>query len=416
MAKRAIELSALQVRALAESANQGFHAVGGVAGLYLRTVGGSCSWVLRTVIAGKRRDMGLGGFPSVTLAGARERAREARLAIDVGQDPIDQRGAAKRLLRASVAKTVTFEQAATSYIAANEAAWKNAKHAAQWVTTLRTYAYPVIGEMRVADVETAHVKAIIEPIWYTKTETAKRLLGRIERVLSSATTAGYRDGLNPARWDDHFQNILPAPGKIQTRKHHEAMPLDSVGAFMVRLARIEGIAAKALAFLVLTATRSGDVRGAAWNEVDLKVGVWTIPANRIKAGTELRVPLSVPALTLLRSLPHDGDLVFPTTKGKALSDMAFLMLMRRMKVDAVPHGFRSTFRDWVGERTSFPTDLAEMSLAHKIQNKVEAAYARSDLFDKRRALMSAWAAFVGTVATPVADNVVPMGMTRRATN
>ncbi len=408
MARRAIELSALQVRALAESANQGFHAVGGVSGLYLRTVGGSCSWVLRTVIAGKRRDMGLGGFPSVTLAGARERAREARLAIDAGKDPIDQRGAAKRLLRASVAKTVTFEQSATSYIAANEAAWKNAKHAAQWVTTLRTYAFPVIGDMRVADVESAHVKAIIEPIWYTKTETAKRLLGRIERVLSAATTAGYRDGLNPARWDDHFQNILPALGKIQKRKHHEAMAIDDVGAFMVRLADVEGMTARALQLLILTATRSGDVRGALWAEMDLQAGVWTIPPSRIKAGIELRVPLTGPALTLLRSLPVENELVFPTQKGKALSDMAFLMLMRRMKVDAVPHGFRSTFRDWVGERTSFPTDLAEMSLAHKIVNKVEAAYARSDLFDKRRELMNAWAKHVGTIAQPNARNVTPI--------
>jgi integrase len=290
---------------------------------------------------------------------------------------------------------MTFEQAAGSYIAAHESGWRNAKHAQQWRNTLASYAYPKIGALMVRNVELAHILAVLEPIWAERTETATRLRGRIEQVLDWATARGYRDGLNPARWRGHLDKLLARPSKVAVTEHHAALPFIEVGNFMQRLGEAKGMGARALEFAILTAARSGEVRGATWTEIDLKAAVWTIPGVRMKMGREHRVPLSPPAIALLIALPRmvGTDLVFPAPRGGVLSDMTLSAVVRRMRVTAVPHGFRSTFRDWASERTNYPRDVAEMALAHTISNKVEAAYRRGDLFEKRRRLMADWATF-----------------------
>jgi integrase len=253
-----------------------------------------------------------------------------------------------------------------------------------------------MGELLVRDVGVAHVLAVLEPIWHTKTETASRVRGRVEAVLDWATARSYRSGENPARWKGHLDKLLPARAKVAKVEHHTALPIEDVASFMVELRKQEGSGAKALEFAVLTAARSGEVRGAMWDEIDLRGAVWTIPADRMKAEREHRVPLSDAAVALLRSLPREAeqDLVFQAPRGGPLSDMTLTAVLRRMKVDAVPHGFRSTFRDWAAERTNYPRDVAEMALAHAIDSKVEAAYRRGDLFDKRRRMMADWSAFL----------------------
>jgi integrase len=396
MARKAKELSALEVGRLVKPGN---HAVGGVAGLYLYVnATGARSWVLRIMVGDKRRHMGLGGFPDVPLAQAKDKARKARDAIANGVDPILQRMAASSLLRAQQATEKTFEQAAQGYLEAHGETWKNAKHRAQWANTLTTYAYPFMGKLLVRDVAQEHVLAALEPIWKTKNETASRLRGRIESVLDWATVRKYRTGENPARWKGHLDMLLPAPGKIQKVVHHRALPIDEMPSFMAELQKREGTAARLLEFTILCASRSGEARGCAWSEIDLQAGIWTIPAVRMKAGNEHRVPLTEPVIRILNTLPHHAgnDLVFAAPRGGQLSDMAMTAVMRRMEVDAVPHGFRSTFRDWAREHTNFPRDLAEQSLAHTLDNKVEAAYRRGDALEKRREMMAAWASFCST--------------------
>lgn len=408
MPRRAKELSALEVGRLKEP---GLHFVGGVPGLALQVApGGARTWVLRFTIAGKRRDMGLGGFPEVTLAGAREKAREARSKIDQGIDPIQHRQEAKSALRASAAAAKTFDECVTAYLDAKSAEWGNSKHRQQWRNTLDQYASPVIGKLLVRDVTLTHVLKILEPIWKTKTETAKRIRGRIESVLNWATVRGYRSGENPARWRGHLDKLLAAPNKVTKVEHHRALGVNAVPGFMSALREQEGLGAKALEFLVLTAARSGAVRKATWDEIDLDNAVWTSPAEHMKARKEHRVPLSPTALKLLNALPRvEGTtLLFPSTKNKPLSDMTLTGVLRRMRVDAVPHGFRSTFRDWAAECTSFPREVAEMALAHKIESKVEAAYRRGDLFEKRRRMMNDWAKFCGSPAS-AGGRVVAIG-------
>lgn len=357
---------------------------------------GARSWVLRTLIAGKRRHMGLGAFPSVTLAMAREKARAARSEVEAGVDPIAARSEALKKLKEENLNAVTFESAANAYIEAHGDTWKNPKHRAQWSATLATYAFPVIGSLQTAHVTQAHVLAVLEPIWKTKNETAARLRGRIEAVLDWATVRGYREGENPARWKGRLDKLLPAPGKIQKTVHRKALTIDAVPQFMRDLHDKEGIAARALEFVVLTAARSGEVRGATWSEIDLDAAVWVVPGDRMKAGREHRVPLCAQAVELLQKVPRfvGNEHVFPSPRGKVLSDMALLAVMRRMEVDAVPHGFRSTFRDWVGERTDYPRELAEQALAHTLENKVEAAYRRGDALEKRRTMMQKWSDFL----------------------
>ena len=388
----------------------GLHYVGEVAGLALRvSPTGAKSWILRVTIAGKRRDMGLGGFPDVTLADARRRARELREKIDNGEDPIAQRRQARAALVAASIKAMTFDQCVDRYLAAHSDSWSNAKHRQQWANTLATYAGPVIGGLDVALIDTGHVLKVLEPIWKTKTETADRLRGRIENVLSWATTRGYRTGENPARWKGHLQKLLAMPSKIAKTEHFPALPYREMGAFMADLATRAGTGARALEFTILTAARSGETRGATWAEIDMEAALWTIPGERMKAKAEHSVPLSDTALDLLRDLPRVGDLIFPgAAAGRPLSDMTLTAVLRRMgRGDLTVHGFRSTFRDWSAEQTAYPSEVVEMSLAHTITNKVEKAYRRGDLIEKRRRLMADWAKFCGTVATAT-DNVLPL--------
>lgn len=393
MPKKAKELSALEVSRLSEP---GSHPVGGVPGLYLCVNDGEGkSWILRTMVGSKRRHLGLGGFPSVTLAQAREKARRAKEQVEAGVDPIDKRRETAAQLRREQAQFTTFEEASIQYLAAHGDIWKNNKHRAQWQSTLKTYAFPLIGSLHVKDVSHHHLLQVLEPIWRTKTETASRLRGRIEKILDWATVHNLRSGLNPARWKGHFDKLLPAPTKVKKVVHHPALPISDVKAFMSALALREGVSARALEFCILTAVRSGEVRGSRWKEIDLKSRIWTIPAERMKASQEHRVPLSDSAVKLLHEneTSHPEALLFPGTKGQPLSDMSLLAVLKRMRVNAVPHGFRSTFRDWAGEMTSFPRELAEQALAHTLDNKVEAAYRRGDAIEKRRMMMEEWATF-----------------------
>ena len=401
MPKLAKELGSLAVSNLTEP---GLHFVGGVPGLALQvTPAGARSWTLRAVIGGKRRDMGLGGYSptGITLAKARAAAVEARDLIRKGIDPIRQQQQAQGALRAAMVEALTFKECADSYIKAHAASWKNAKHQQQWRNTLAQHAHPVLGELLVQDVKLSHVLLVLEPLWTTTNETAVRLRGRIELVLDWAAARGLRDGMNPARWRGHLDKLLAKPSKVNNREHHAALPVGEVGAFMGRLRDAEGMGARALEFLIFTASRSGEVRGATWAEIDTDAKVWTVPASRMKAGKEHRVPLSPEALALLASVPKVAatELVFPAPRGGALSDMTLTAVVRRMAVPAVPHGFRSTFRDWAAERTSYPRDVAEMALAHAIGDKVEAAYRRGDLFEKRGLMMADWAKFLARVET-----------------
>lgn len=392
MPKIAKELTELAVRKLKED---GRYAVGGASGLHLRIIGDSKSWVLRIKVGNIRRDIGLGAYPLVGLKEARELAREYRKNVESGIDPQAQKIEQRQKLLASQAADKTFEECAVAYINAKSDEWKNPKHRQQWINTLQTYAFPHIGAMAVRQINLPEVLSCLEPIWKTKNETASRLRGRIESVLDFASVRQYRTGENPARWKGGLDTILPAPSKIQKVKHHEAMPIDDIASFMRKLKDKTGMSVRALEFLVLTAARSGEIRGAQWQEINLETGVWTVPAERMKAGVEHRVPLSKQALELLKNLPKidNSPLLFPAPRGGELSDMSLTAVMRRMEISAVPHGFRSSFRDWAGDRTNYPRELAEQALAHTLTNKVEAAYRRSDALERRREMMQEWAEF-----------------------
>lgn len=417
MPKKAAELGPLQVSRLKA---RGLHPVGGVAGLRLQVSGNRArSWILRIRIGGKDTDAGLGGYPDVTLAGARDSARVMRAKVKAGINPVLEGRQARSALQASVTAAWTFDKCAEACIENKRPGWKNAKHAAQWTATLETYASPVIGRMLVRDVGTPQVIEVLQPIWTTKTETATRVRARIEAVLDWATTGDYRDGPNPARWKGHLEHKLAAPGKVAKVAHHTALPVPAMPAFMCDLRAMAGIGARALEFAILTAARSGEVRGATWSEVDFEARTWTVPAERMKAGVEHIVPLSDPALPLLRaalsapSEPKPSDLIFTAPRGGQLSDMTLSAVVRRMGTPAVPHGFRSTFRQWAAERTNFPREVAEHALAHQLPDKVEAAYQRSTMVDKRRKLMVEWANFCGRVQTDA--TVTPIATRRKTT-
>lgn len=395
-----------------KNAGPGRHVDGGGLQLLVKPTGAR-SWVFRYMIAGKSREIGLGpasGPDATSLANARDLAAALRLKVKAGVDPLAERDreAAEALAAAQAAKVagVTFRAAAETYIAANEASWRNEKHRAQWSSTLATYAYPVIGDLPVAEVDTPHVLKILEPIWHEKAETASRLRGRIETVLDSAKARGYRQGENPARWRGHLAQVLPARKKL-ARGHHKALPYEQLPGFVEQLREREAVAALALEFTILTAARTGETIGATWAEIDLNKAIWTVPAERMKAGKEHRVPLSPRAVEILEHVrPLSAEHVFAGPQGGKLSGMAMSMLLRRMGVDVTVHGFRSAFRDWAAERTAYAHEVCEMALAHVIANKAEAAYRRGDLFDKRRRLMADWATFCES--GEAAGDVVPI--------
>ncbi len=377
----------------------GMHAVGDPPGLYLCVAGGGRSWILRYSLNDRRRDLGLGSYTDLTLAEAREKAREKRKLVSQGIDPIEAKREQRDARTVAQSKRMTFSQCVDGYLEAHGDGWKNPKHRQQWFNTLETYAYPLIGSMNVASVDTPLVLAILEPIWKTKTETATRLRGRIENVLDWAKVREYRTGDNPARWKGHLDQLLAKPSKVSTVQHHAALPYAEMGAFMALVRNQKGIAAAALEFTILTACRSGEVRGATWREFDLLARTWSIPSVRMKAAAPHRVPLSDAAMTIITKMQKCqlGELVFPGTKENApISDMSMTAVLRRMgRGDLTVHGFRSTFRDWCSESTAYPREVAEMALAHTIPDKVEAAYRRGDLFNKRTRLMNEWAVYCG---------------------
>lgn len=378
------------------------------ANLYLEaTVGKSGfnrSWLFRYELDGRRHDMGLGATFTIGLAEAREHARKLRQQILAGIDPLaarneekEARRAAAQAARAVQARAQTFRQCAEKYLAVHGDKWKNPKHRAQWSATLETYAYPIIGDLNVGDIDEAHLVRVLQPIWKKVPETARRVRGRIEAVLGYATVSKFRTGDNPARWHNHLSTLLG--GTQKAVEHHAALPFIETPAFMAELRERESMSARALEFLILTAARTGEVIGARWSEFDLKARTWTVPKERMKAKAEHRVPLSPRAVAILEGLERRGEYVFGTAiTGRPLSNMALLELLRGMRANQTVHGFRSAFRDWCAERTNFPREVCEKALAHAIPDKVEAAYRRGELFEKRRRLMLEWEKYLSRPA------------------
>lgn len=400
-------LTALQVARLK---TPGYHPDGG--GLYLSIKpSGAKSWIFRYRYGGKEREMGLGSLNTFTLAEARERALEQRKMLADGNDPLGFKRAAQLARSMAAANIITFDQAAETYIESHRAGWKNQKHAEQWTNTLATYASPVFGALPVGQITTALVMRVLEPIWKTKTETASRVRGRIEKVLDWCKVHGYRDGDNPAAWRGHLDNLLSAPQKTKKVEHHPALPWREMGKFMASLRQMPGAAALALEFIILTNCRTSEAIEATWQEVDLKGALWTIPEERMKAEKEHVIPLSEPALAVLRKAQAEsngGAYVFSSAKpAKPLSNMACLQLLKRMdRGDLTVHGFRSSFRDWAGESTAHPREVVEHAMSHQLKDKAEAAYARGTLLDRRRVLMADWAAHCAKPAQP--GEVIPI--------
>lgn len=401
MARTAERLTALKV---ARTKRPGRYSDGG--GLYLHVrEGGARQWVFRFMRAGVSRDMGLGPAGDISLADAREIARGCRLELRAGLDPIEARKARQSAAQLDAARTMTFMDAAAAYIEANEPSWRNPKHRKQWRSTLDTYAAPLLGNLPVQAIDVALVRKVLQPIWHVKPETASRVRGRIETILNFATALKLREGPNPAAWKGNLSELLPKRSKVARVLHHPALPYRDVSDFMRKLRALSGTAPQALEFAILCASRSGEVRGARWSEIDFVTGTWTIPPERIKAGRQHRVPLSSRALGILEAMKplrdeRHGDYVFPGGKaGKPLSDAALSAVLDRLaRTDITVHGFRSTFRDWCAEQTSFAREIAEACLAHTIGDAVERAYQRSDLVDKRRRLLEAWSRYCATVS------------------
>ena len=385
-------------------------------GLLLQVKSGSGriskSWIYRYTVYGKQTWMGLGSYPDVSLAQARQKAADARRLRADGIDPLSHRRAVRASLsqqQAQQAKSLTFDQAADQYIAAHRAGWRSHKHAKQWATTLRTYVSPVFGRLPVQSIDVGLVLKALEPIWQTRTDTASRVRGRIESVLDWARVRGYRAGENPARWRGHLDHLLARPSKVRAVKHYSSLPYAEIGKFIVLLREREGASARALEFIILTAARAGEVVGMRWAEVDLVAKAWVIPASRMKAGREHRVPLNMAAVALLERIHQnrENDFVFPGQRRAGLSHTALDRLLRyRMKSGVCTHGFRATFRTWAAERTSFQRETIEAALAHVVGDETERAYQRGDMFEKRRHLMDAWARYIDQ--EPASAEVVPL--------
>lgn len=418
MPKKSKALSAKQVEHLR---TPGLHNVGGADGLYLKVSDtGARSWVFRYATpevriskTGKpfraRRDLGLGGYPEIGLAEARQAAREYRHRIkNYGEDPAEQRRAAQREWAESLRKNVSFEQAARQAFAKKAPEFRSKKHRDQWISRLEHYAFPKIGQLPVSEIDVNHVLDVLRPIWHTKTETATRVRQRIESVLTWAKVSGLREGDNPAEWRGNLKELLPDPNKLRRAQHFPALPYKRLPDFFKAVRAREGFSARALELVILTAARSGEVRGATWDEMDLKAGTWKIPADRMKNGKAHTVPLTKTAVEMLKALPRleGNNYVFPAVRGGQMSDMSLTQLVRRMNTDnekpwidpatgrnITVHGLRSTFKDWCRERTRYPDEVSELQLAHINDDKTRAAYARSELIDKRRLMMADWEQF-----------------------
>jgi integrase len=390
MAKNIHRLKALQIKHLTDP---GWYPDG--RGLYLQvSKTGTKSWVYRYEIDGQERRQGLGSLLDVSLEEARKAASNSRQLRTSGIDPIDHKHQLQESRQLEAAKGMTFKECATSYIDSHKAGWKNSKHESQWRNTLETYAYPSIGSLPIQIVDVGLVMQILEPIWYEKTETASRVRQRIENVLDWAKARGYRTGENPALWRGHLDKLLPKRAKVQKVKHLNAMPYAELPEYFIELRKRETLAAKALAFAILTATRSNEAREARWSEIDVKKGIWIIPEARMKAGREHRVPLTPECMSILKVIKPDktNDFVFPGLgKDTSISDAALLKSLKQTHPTLTVHGFRSSFRDWCAEMTNYPRELAEAALAHALKDQTEAAYQRGDMFDKRRKLMYSWA-------------------------
>jgi integrase len=391
-------LTALKVTRITEP---GMYSDG--AGLYLQVQGKSRSWIFRYKVDGRGRYMGLGSARDITLRRARELAAEQRRLRAEGRDPLAERQAQRP---APAREVPTFKQVAETYIKTHELSWKSNLHRRQWRVSLAADVFPVLGNMPIDQVDTAAVLRALQPIWHAKPETANRIRGRVESILAAATATGLRAGPNPAQWRNHLDHLLPRPNKLRPPKHYQALPYKDVPAFVAELRARSSISARGLEFVILTATRKGEALAARWDEIDLTERTWTIPASRMKAGREHRVPLSVAALDILRPLDEarSSEHVF-TGYGGRLGGTALAGLLRVMgRADITTHGFRSSFRDWAAEQTSYPSEVAEMALAHAVGNQVERAYRRGDLFDKRARLMQAWAEYCA--ASPASGEVV----------
>jgi len=388
-------------------------------GLYLQVSSfNTKAWIFRFMLSGRARKMGLGDLEQVSLKDARKLAQAQRLIVIEGRDPIEERKARKLALvaerEAQKAKATTFKQAAEAYIKANQAGWKSAKHASQWEATLETYAYPTIGSLPVALVDRNHVMKILEPIWTTKTETASRVRGRIEKILDRAKAMGLRDGENPARWTGHLDQLLPRKSQVAPVEHFAALPYKQLPAFMAKLRKRDGISARALEFTILNITRTANTIGAKWSQIDASEKTWTIPGELMKGKKGKRrpdhvIPLSDRSLAILADLPREGEFIFPGAKeGAGLSNMAMAETLKEMGVDVTVHGFRSTFKDWASEQTAYANELTEMAMAHIISDKVQAAYRRGDMREKRVRLMQDWADYCEGQKVG-GDNVVAIG-------
>nr|WP_108051565.1 site-specific integrase [Bosea sp. 124] len=402
------QVNKLTARGVATLTAPGRHSDGG--GLYLWVdASGAKRWLFMFRWGSGRKEMGLGGLDAVTLAEARDKAAAARKLIDAGSDPIQARKDAIAATEAGLHATPTFGEFAETLIEDIKAGFRNAKHQAQWSSSLKTHAAS-LWPLRIDKVGTEQVLDVLKPIWKAKAETASRVRGRIERVLDAAKAKGKRTGENPARWRGHLDKLLPKRSRL-ARGHHAAMAYDDVPAFVQSLRERDATAARALEFLILTASRTGEIRGAKWDEIDFDRGVWTVPADRMKAGRVHRVPLVGRSLNIARSLQQSStsEFVFAgARKGRPLSSHAILMLMRRMQMEQfTPHGFRSSFRDWCGEQTAFPREIAEAALAHVVGDETERAYRRGDALEKRRKIMDAWARFVGTPKAK-GNNITPI--------